>query len=302
MISDVNSIRQSCLIYRTRNLGDIVQTMALSRLLPRMAGVFRHDLGSAMTSNTFVVNGYLGPDVPPRSGATCLFAGVSGPYGYHRRYLNWMRRSPWPIGARDPMTAERLGRESILAEMVGCATLTLPRYEGSRQGIISVDFDGPGEHLSHWISRRMTLAQQWEAAAIRLERYRTAKAVYTTRLHVALPCIAFGTPVWIAQPRSSGVFQRFSLLDEMGVSYEKLFVMDCRQQAERYCRFLSSALRCSVEPHQAIMPTLTTPDYLALMASLRFMLKDSINTLRAVRARLRNLEPSKPGRHQLDQV
>lgn len=70
----------SCLVYRTGNLGDVIQTMALTRLLPPMTGVFRHDLATAPVDRTFVVNGFLERDPTPRAGAACLFAGVSGPY------------------------------------------------------------------------------------------------------------------------------------------------------------------------------------------------------------------------------
>jgi hypothetical protein len=141
--------RFSCVAHRTRNIGDMIQTIALTRLLPPSAAVFRHDLSRAPADRVFVVNGFLERDRPQRLGPDCLFAGVSGPYMRHAMYLDWLRRSPCPVGARDPATAARLSRAGISAELVGCATLTLPGYDGPRREILSVDFDGPGTRLTH---------------------------------------------------------------------------------------------------------------------------------------------------------
>lgn len=265
----------SCLAYRTLNIGDMVQTMALTRLLPRMAAVYRHRMSSAPDDRIFVVNGFFERDRPPRGGADCFFAGVSGPYMRHELYLDWLRRSPWPVGARDPLTQERLAREGIATEMVGCATLTLPRYDGPRRGVVSVDFDGPGVRLQHAIPRTLTLAEQWDHAARLLERYRTSEAVYTSRLHVALPCLAFGTPVWIAKPEVRGFPGRFSLLEEMEVPFEKLWECDVAPQRERYLRHLQRHLGIPMASGgDPVIPVLTGPDRLRMSERVRFLLED----------------------------
>jgi hypothetical protein len=282
------------MVYRARNIGDMIQTMALSRLVPPMGGVFRHDLNRAPFDHTFIVNGYLGPDRPPRAGSASLFAGVSGPYGHRRGYLRWMRESLSPVGARDPVTAERLKREGVSTDMVGCATLTFPPYVGARQGVLSVDCDGPGERLTHWISRNMSVAQQWNLALQLLARYRTAEAVYTSRLHVALPCLAFGTPVWITQPTAWSIPERYSLLDCLGVPYARLVGLDVSQHATRYRDFLAQALRTTLEPHDPVMPMLAVPDRLGLSARVRFVAKDTLNDLRHVRRRLLRSELATP--------
>lgn len=292
--SPVVTQRLSCVVYRARNAGDMIQTMALSRLVPRMTGVFRHGLSTAPRDGTLVVNGYLGPDRAPRNGRKTLFAGVSGPYGHRRTHLRWMRESPWTVGARDPITADRLARHGVSSALVGCATMTFPPYDGAREGIISVDCDGPGEQLTHWISRSMTVKQQWEHATTLLERYRTAEAVYTSRLHVAVPCLAFGTPVWITRPTASSVPERYSLLEHLGAQYEQLLHIDISQHAARYRTFLTDALHCTLEPHDAVMPTLAMPDRLGLVAHARFRVKDTLNDLRRVRTRLRDSEPAIP--------
>ena len=274
------SVGFSCLAYRTRNIGDMVQTMALTRLLPLMAAVYRHRMNHAPADRIFVVNGFLERDSPPRGGTDCFFAGVSGPYMRHGLYFEWLRRSPWPVGTRDPLTSERLAREGIAAEMVGCATLTLPRYEGPRRGVVSVDFDGPGVRLRHEVPRTLTLAEQWDLAARLLDRYRTSEAVYTSRLHVALPCLAFGTPVWIARPGVRGFPGRFSLLAEMGVPFEELVEHDVAPQRERYLRHLERHLGMPVASWgEPVIPLLTGADRLRISERVRFLLEDGWHAL-----------------------
>lgn len=275
----------SCLVYRVRNIGDMIQTLALTRLLPPATGVFRHALASAPSDRVLVVNGFLERDRLPRNGPPCLFAGVSGPYERHRRYIAWMERSPWPIGARDPVTARRLASAALPTEMVGCATLTLPRYEGPRRGVFSVDVDGPGTPLTHDISRHDTVEKQWDAAASLLGAYRTAEAVYTSRLHVALPCLAFGTPVWIARPTAAPLPERFSIVDAIGVPFEQLAVHDVTPFADRYRRFLTTYLASSAEASVPVMPLLVTADRLGPRERARFLFDDLRHSLRSVRHR-----------------
>ena len=275
----------SCLVYRVRNIGDMIQTLALTRLLPAAAGVFRHALASAPADRVLVVNGFLERDTLPRKGPPCLFAGVSGPYERHRRYVAWMERSPWPIGARDPVTARRLDSAGLRTEMVGCATLTLPRYEGPRRGVFSVDVDGPGTPLTHDISRHDTVEKQWQLAESLLAAYRTAEAVYTSRLHVALPCLAFGTPVWIARPTSAPLPERFSLVDTLGVPFERLAVHDVTAFADRYKGFLAKYLCHAAESSVPTMPWLVTADSLGPRERVRFLFDDLRHSLRSFRHR-----------------
>ncbi len=266
--------RFSCLVYRTGNLGDVIQTMALTRLMPPMTGVFRHALGTAPVDRTFVVNGFLERDTTPRAGASCLFAGVSGPYEQQASYYRWLGRSRWPVGARDPASVLRLAAAGLDAELAGCATLTFPRFEGPRSGVLAVDCDGPGERITHAISRTLTVEGQWRRGRELLDRYRSAEAVYTSRLHVALPCLAFGTPVSITRPDPRVFPQRFSLLEELGVPFGELTVRDVSGGADRYRSFLERHLGITIEAGEPQPPTLAKPDRLHLRAATRFALED----------------------------
>jgi hypothetical protein len=246
----------SILLYRVRNLGDMIQTVAMSRHLPRTAGVFRHRLDAAEEDRLLIFNGLLDKCRPPKKqGAPCLFAGVSGPHFRRKQYLRWMANSTYPIGARDPVTLARMHSAGLRAVLIGCATLTLPRYDGPRSGIYSVDYPGPGERISHLISRRDSVTTQWHAALAALAKYRTAKAVYTSRLHVALPCLAFGTPVWIANPkREAWRACRFGIIEELGLPYEAMVTADVSQWARKYIEFLETHLSLHINSGEPKMP------------------------------------------------
>jgi len=248
----------SVVVYRTQNVGDVIQTPALSRLLPQAQRVYRHRLRDAPADCRLVLNGMLDKDAPPPAGGpSCLLAGVSGPHFRKRAYLRWMKQCSHPVGARDRSTVEALTAAGIPTSLVGCATRTLPRYDGPRRGVYSVDCAGPGQALTHAISRDLDVRGGWALALGLLERYRTAEAVHTTRLHVALPCLAFGTPVWIADPKRGAWHpHRFSLLDELGIRYETLLTADVAPLAGRYRAFLAEHLGHPIEPGEPKIPLL----------------------------------------------
>lgn len=221
---------------RTRNLGDAIQSVALSRLLPgRLHSVERGRC--RIPEHTFLIaNGWLGNNIPPPSATSraCLFAGV---FLAQEHNLAWLRRSAFPIGARDPSTQAILRGAGLSAEMIGCASLTFPRYRGRRQGVIVAD---AAPHLSvpcsavkvtHHLPSNISWRDQWTRAIQVLETYRQAKVVYTSRLHAALPCLAFGTPIVFSRPdpvtiRDPLVDNRLSLLRFLGVEDERAVTID----------------------------------------------------------------------------
>lgn len=281
----------SCMVYRVGNLGDMIQTVALSQLLPQSNGIFRHAMRRAPRNQLLIVNGFLERDPAGSQVQRALFSGVSGPYWRRKEYLEWFRLSPWPIGARDPHSFEGFKEAGLRSELVGCATMTFPRYNGRRSGILSVDFPGgPGTALTHRISRRMTVKEQWNRALCLLDRYRTAEAVYTSRLHVALPCLAMGTPVCIASPKNAPLPERFSILEEIGVPYGRLCEFDLSQWAERYCRFLSAQLEIPIEIGAPKPPVLVERDRLDFAQACSMLWADTKSRLSGLLAVCRRKE------------
>lgn len=222
------------------NLGDTIQAVALARLLgPGTEGIYRDIAGQADPERLFVVSGWLGDPSVSARGENSLFAGIHVG-ACPTEQLRWIRQSRFPVGARDPFTREMLAREGIPSEMVGCVTLTLDRYDGPRAGRYAVDTNENGtiEISQHF--PRMTWEEQVVLAEARLETLRTAEIVYASRLHIALPCLAFGTPVVVRPPRIQP--ERFTLFHALGGVYHKPLILDVRGIAERFRAFLQAGL------------------------------------------------------------
>jgi hypothetical protein len=233
-------------IYRnTYNLGDAIQTVALCRLLGRQCmGVYRDEpLPEAGAELPLIANGWLGYE-PPVGQSHAIFAGVHLAWHEHA-YIAWMKHAGGTIGARDPYTNGLLERCGVTTSMIGCASLTFERYRGVRSGRYSVDagtYNGVTE-LTNSIGL-LTWSEQWKAAVEQLDLLRRAELVYTTRLHIALPCLAFGTPVIFPLRRLSGIEgkQRLTLLHSLPFHYDDPVETDVSEYAARYVSFLENAV------------------------------------------------------------
>ena len=121
------------------------------------------------------------------------------------------------VGCRDPHTVRKFHAQGYMhAYLSRCMTMTLGMHLplvpwGQRSGMYAVDVyphsAAVAEHIPESVrSRLVLLSQVWEgdlgdihgkmaAAEDLLDKYRKAQLVITSRLHVALPCLSFGTPV-----------------------------------------------------------------------------------------------------------
>jgi hypothetical protein len=237
----------SVLAYRrSRNLGDAMQTYALARLLPGTStSIYRDRAGLHESAGPLVVNGWLGLN-PSRKQYPAVFAGIFIGADFEDN-LHWLSTLATPpcIGTRDPFTQRRLEAAGLPAKMIGCATLTLPRYLGERRGVLHID-DGTPHCLTQDIPVDMSWPEQWQLARMRLHQIARAAVVHTGRLHIALPCLALGTPV-CCQP-SGNQLERFSLLHALGVPAGEVVWKDPGLLAQDYLRFLSSALQTTLAP------------------------------------------------------
>lgn len=235
----------------TENIGDTMQAIALSRLVGRAAGFYRDHPYPDRDPNEFgVAAGFiLGPfyQNPER----LLLAGVYYP-AHHEPHVPWIQRTPFPVGARDPDTHKHLIYARVRSEFIGCATLTFPRYKGPRSGELYVDVDGPGRRFSHHIPKTLSFDDEWTMALSLLDHYKMSALVHTTRLHVALPCVAFGTPVRYLGP----VDGRTSVLKAVGLEHGKECNPDASEFRERYRDFLGRHLGIKVLDGDPVRPEL----------------------------------------------
>lgn len=223
----------------TGNLGDNVQALALARLLGAGTyGFFRDQSDFTIDENgPGVASGFLLGAQWYNSSKT-FFSGVWYP-AHNEAHVPWLKKTPWPVGARDPVTLVRLANAGVAAQLVGCVSMTLPKHDGPRSGEVYVDLPGgPGAAHTHSVSPHISLAEEWALAKAALDLYASSTLVHTTRMHVALPCLALGTPVRYVGPRDD----RTSILDTVGVPQGRECLVDVDYWRELYVDFLERNL------------------------------------------------------------
>lgn len=142
-----------------------------------------------------------------------------------------------PIGCRDEVTYQYFKKHGIPAYINGCLTATLPKYNGTAGGAV-VFADVPKSVLP-WIPKSLLdsdvlfTTQQYVFHEDEIRDYqklfhfvkekyefyqKEARLIITSRLHVALPCTAFGIPVVLVKDK---VDTRFSFIEKYIPIYDR---------------------------------------------------------------------------------
>lgn len=236
--------------FTTPNLGDDLQVMAAVRHLPRVDRLVDRDfMGEhrlpeqhAVVMNSWFQLGRRHPhfpylkrrDLAPSQAYQPIFHGfcVGSDKILKRGWTEYLRARQ-PIGCRDVGSAEKLQSLGIDSYWSGCLTLTLgdnlPRIPaGERKGVYLVDLppEVEKEFVPAEISRQaIRLSNETPKAIVNdplarmnfiariCDRLRHAELVVTRRLHTALPCVAFGTPVVVFVETHPNNTRRFSGYD-----------------------------------------------------------------------------------------
>jgi len=219
--------------YSTYNVGDDIQAIAAKRFLPENSIGIDREFISQFEHNSKVntiINGWfmqtkkLGwylPHVkapekswPPSPVLNPLlisihFAPKFISSALSKEGIAYLKKHG-PVGARDYYTLTELQKRGIPSYFSGCLTLTLDNPHTKREDVIYVvDLDNACinfiksktkykvERLHHEKRKLMSLKgeERFQYAETFLEKYRKAKCVITSRLHAAMPCLAFKTPV-----------------------------------------------------------------------------------------------------------
>jgi hypothetical protein len=222
--------RFALLSYRTNNLGDEIQSIAARQFLPSVDLLVDRDDWTASQASPagrfkIILNGwftnspekwpppdYLSPLMlsmhisrdmyRPTSKAPAAEALVTG------ESLAYLKRHE-PIGGRDLWTVALLERHGVKSYFSGCIVLTLgddaTRSREDYTCAVDVDDEAfefikkssqrPVLRISHHDAGGGTFDDRCTKAGRLLDIYARASCVVTTRLHCALPCVAFGTPV-----------------------------------------------------------------------------------------------------------
>ncbi len=210
----------------TLNLGDEIQSIAASTFLPRIDYFINRDTISLYDRQNIklIMNGWYGhaPEFwPPPDAISPLLVSMHiseeitkqnktktlpSSIILSERNQEYLRQHG-PIGARDLNTMRMFNDSGVDSYFSGCITLTLPFYLGERTDeVCCVDINdqlfiylkslskyklSQYSHVEYDNSR----LKRFALATDLLDRYKRARLVVTSRLHCALPCLAFGTPV-----------------------------------------------------------------------------------------------------------
>lgn len=119
---------------------------------------------------------------------TTTFENKYGPRGEDIYFADVLFRVPgWSTSARTP-------REFLKAVLSGDIVKVNTRNRLLSE-IFSSQIIEQGKVISHYHPARHSEKERFAVAESLLHKYATAKLVVTSRLHCALPCLAFGTPV-----------------------------------------------------------------------------------------------------------
>lgn len=219
------------LFANTSNLGDDVQTIAQMQFIPKGVKtiiVDREHLNKEKRRCNVIMNGWWmhnDKNFPPHSNVNPLYIafhiekkGLVSP----KAIKHYKKREP--IGCRDLHTTNLLKKKGVDAYFSGCLTLTLknPFTNPKRDKIYIVDahlsskvtypwgsndllqklipkhIRNQAEYIEHEIPKSIDkddmYARQKYVQQNLLNKYAQARLVITSRLHCALPCVAYNTP------------------------------------------------------------------------------------------------------------
>ena len=206
-----------------RNYGDDIQMYAVKQLYQYM-GISEKELVPITTKDLFEYSGKEYLIVPiniPFWGKYSslsekiipVYLGISVLNASVAKSLKWKEFEP--IGCRDQRTLEIVRSCGVEAYLNGCMSLTLPKAK-NRESASKVYIVEVCEELMEAIPKELKEGavykkqQFWgrevteEEALLAYDEYqREAKLVITSRLHCAVPCVAFGIPVILAMKQES---------------------------------------------------------------------------------------------------
>ncbi|HKZ34258.1 MAG TPA: polysaccharide pyruvyl transferase family protein [Patescibacteria group bacterium] len=227
MILKESDIKYGLVIAPTMNLGDDVQTLAQKQYLPKVDYFinrerlnFVHEDIPTQDKIKIILSGWFLHNVdnwPPSPTIDPLFISfhIHDERLADPKYRTYYKKYE-PIGCRDHYTTSLLTNIGVDAYTSYDLVTTLQKKQTSRTKKVYV-VDVPSTFLQHipehilqhaeYIQHELPAGfdyfdyfKRLEIADALLKKYSAARLVITSRLHCALPCLAFGTPVLFFHP------------------------------------------------------------------------------------------------------
>jgi hypothetical protein len=224
-------MKKAIISYSTTNIGDEIQSLAVKQLIDNVDYyIDREKLHQFKNNETvkLIINGwYMGNpnNWPPSEDIIPLFISFHISHNantnkifFSKENISYFKKFE-PIGCRDKQTKELLESHGVKAYFSGCATLTYknkfkkrnnkilcadPLYniypysygKNIYKSLIPTILHNDIEYIRHKrIDINQSNTERFNDAEELIKKYSTAKLVITSRIHVALPCLALGTPV-----------------------------------------------------------------------------------------------------------
>ncbi len=196
------------------NIGDDVQTFAVEQMVGKLDGYLdRERISHQSASGILIANGWWKHrawDFPPKPGLVTAYVGAhfalseSAIRGFKDHFVESA-----PVGCRDLATLELMKSVGVPCYLSNCLTLGLKRWLAQVENgpVLAVDVPKGTklpegcQLLSHHGPMSSHPVHMRPLTISRLEAYQAASLVVTSRLHVALPCLAFGTPLMFVVPQ-----------------------------------------------------------------------------------------------------
>lgn len=199
---------------RRHNIDDGIQSLVSVQHSDGILATVERDRAVVASGGTLWMNGRWDtlPSAPPPRAVSALPVGMylsrQAASTLRAAWLDWFRRQEGGVGMRDTTSLEGARAAGVgNAYFSGCPTsIRRPTRARAPNGtVLVVDVNRVDTHLiPPSILRRARFATQdvqdcegdvIRSAADRLVELAEASLVVTTRLHVAIPCLAIGTPV-----------------------------------------------------------------------------------------------------------
>jgi hypothetical protein len=183
------------------NIGDLLQTISLKNYIESKYPSICIDgyCDRRNLENNMIINGWHRNTCEPLP-HSAMYIGIHTDYK-----MIWNLRISTIIGCRDVFTMKEVSKYIDKYKVIfsGCSTITIPEFKGDRIGA--------KEYLHSNNDENLNFAEQIKKIDELIDDLKTKELVITDRLHIAIPCIALGTPV-ILNPRK---FQkeRYTIFD-----------------------------------------------------------------------------------------